>query len=74
MSDLSGSNEDNKINNNDNNSPPQMDNIISEANQLQGIDVVFNNNNDLLNLDQNPEIQEKKPITKDHNKSTEDEP
>ena len=53
MSDLSGSNEDNNINNNDNNSPPQMDNIISEANQLQGIDVVFNNNNDLLNLDQN---------------------
>ena len=74
MSDLSGSNKDNNINNNDNNSPPQMDNIISEANQLQGIDVVFNNNNDLLNLEQNPEIQEKKPIAKEHNKSTEDEP
>ena len=74
MSDLSGSNEDNNINNNDNNSPPQMDNIISEANQLQGIDVVFNNNNDLLNLDQNAENQEKKPIAKEHNKSTEDEP
>ena len=62
-------------NNTNNDSLPQLDNIISEPNQLQGIDqkIMFEDNN-LINLDQNPEIKEINPLTKDHNKSSEIEP
>ena len=72
MTDLSGSNEDN--NNFNNNSIPQSDNMISDSNQLEGIDISLNNNNDLINLEQSPEITHNIPITKEHNKSNENEP
>ena len=73
MTDLSGSNEDNNKDNN-NNSIPQSDNMISESNQLQGKDKSLNNNNDLINLEQNPEITHNIPVTKEHNKSNEEDP
>ena len=60
MSDLINLNE-----NNENNTLQQLDNILTEPNQLQGIEVqISNNNNDLINLDQNPEITGKKQKTK----------
>jgi hypothetical protein len=70
MSDLINLNE-----NNENNTLQQLDNILTEPNQLQGIEVqISNNNNDLINLEQNPEITGKKQKTKESNKSNENEP
>ena len=69
------------INDENQNSLPQVDSIISQPNELQGLDqVIINNNNnnfnnnDLINLDQNPEIKEPNPIIKEPNKSSENEP
>ena len=75
MSEFTNINEENQ------NSLPQVDSIISQPNELQGLDqVIINNNNnnfnnnDLINLDQNPEIKEPNPIIKEPNKSSENEP
>jgi hypothetical protein len=69
------------INKENQNSLPRVDTIISQPNELQGLDqVIINNNNnnfnnnDLINLDQNPEIKEPNPIIKEPNKSSENEP
>ena len=60
---------------------PQIDSIINEPNQLQGLDAVISNNNndnfnnnDLINLDQTPEIKQSSQIIKEPNKSNEEEP
>jgi len=75
MSEFTNINEENQ------NSLPQVDSIISQPNELQGLDqVIINNNNnnfnnnDLINLDQNQEIKEPNPIIKEPNKSSENEP
>ena len=75
MSEFTNINEENQ------NSLPQVDSKISQPNELQGLDqVIINNNNnnfnnnDLINLDQNPEIKEPNPIIKEPNKSSENEP
>mgnify|MGYP002627357545 FL=1 len=69
MSDLINLND-----NNDSNTLQSLDNIITEPNQLQGIEIQISNNNDLINLDQNPEISQKTQKTKESNKSNENEP
>ena len=42
--------------------------MITESNQLQGIDEIISNNNDLINLDQNTENTNKNTIIKEENK------
>lgn len=69
MSDLINLND-----NNDSNTLQSLDNIITEPNPLQGIEIQISNNNDLINLDQNPEISQKTQKTKESNKSNENEP
>ena len=69
MSDLINLND-----NNDSNTLQSLDNIITEPNQLKGIEIQISNNNDLINLDQNPEISQKTQKTKESNKSNENEP
>ena len=69
MSDLINLND-----NNDSNTLQSLDNIITEPNPLQGIEIQISNNNDLINLDQNPEISQKTQKTKKSNKSNENEP
>ena len=75
MSEFTNINEENQ------NSLPQVDSIISQPKELEGLDqVIINNNNnnfnnnDLINLDQNPEIKGPNPIIKEPNKSSENEP
>ena len=75
MSEFTNINEENQ------NPLPQVDSIISQPNKLQNLDSVISNNNDnnfnnndLINLDQNPEIKEPNPIIKEPNKSSENEP
>ena len=69
MSDLINLNE-----NNDSNTLQSLNNIITEPNPLQGIEIQISNNNDLINLDQNPKISQKTQKTKEPNKSYENEP
>ena len=61
---------------NENNSLTQVDDIISDQKQLEGINVMLSkdNNNDLINLDSNLEIKETNQVIKDNNKSNENEP
>ena len=73
MSDLSDSYENNN-NDNKNNSLPQSDNMISESDQFKEIDISLDNNKDLINFEQNPEITQNKTLIKEHNKSNENEP
>ena len=69
MSDLINLNE-----NNDTNTLQSLNNIITEPNPLQGIEIQISNNNDLMNLAQNPEMSQKTQKTKEPNKSNENEP
>ena len=70
MSEFSDINE----NNSNTNPLPQINSIISEENKLQEIEAVLSENNDLINLEQTQEIKQTNLITKEHNKSSENEP
>ena len=62
----------------DQNSNPEkpMNTLTSNTDQIQALDaeILNNNNNDLINLEQTPEIKETTPIKKESNKSNENEP